>query len=320
MKIVIYSSQLRKVSGVQTFELALIQALIVGKTAESITLVYESADKERLEMLKADPWIETRKNDGKEITCDICIYSTVFRSNAKNIKAKKYIQVLHTVLSDFNIKYKPEGVDYHVCVSKQVEEDFKKLHPEVNNSIIINNINLDYLVYRTQSKPVLRLLVASRIAPRKGFNKLFEFCSYLKEKGIDFVLEIYGGSLSVHYLKKIQKLFSVFPEVHFMGERMNIPSYYAGINYIVQLSKSEGYCYSIHEALARGIPVIVSNWSGAEEVVKHGVNGYIISREDPISQLDEIDLFRPFDRDAIKTIYNVEESNRQACKLWYSIL
>ena len=64
-----------------------------------------------------------------------------------------------------------------------------------------------------------------------------------------------------------------------MGERTEIQPYMARADYVVQLSDNEGFCYSIHEALQIGKPVIVTDWQGVRDVVKDGQNGYILSMD-----------------------------------------
>jgi glycosyltransferase involved in cell wall biosynthesis len=72
-------------------------------------------------------------------------------------------------------------------------------------------------------------------------------------------------------------MFKDIPEVSFMGIRDNIPSYMKGVDYVVQLSDSEGFCYSVYEALSVGTPVIVNSWAGVENVIQNGYNGYILN-------------------------------------------
>ena len=48
-------------------------------------------------------------------------------------------------------------------------------------------------------------------------------------------------------------------------------------DYLVQLSDSEGYCYSVVESLCLGTPVVVTNMPVISEIgVKHGKNGFIV--------------------------------------------
>ena len=58
---------------------------------------------------------------------------------------------------------------------------------------------------------------------------------------------------------------------------MDICDYVADSDYLVQLSDSEAYCYSVVEALTVGTPVIVTPCPVLEEIgVKEGVNGFYV--------------------------------------------
>lgn len=85
-----------------------------------------------------------------------------------------------------------------------------------------------------------------------------------------------------------KKLFKDIPEVNFMGATTNISTYLQDANYLIQLSDNEGFCYSVYEALSMGVPVIVSEWEGVQDIVTNGKNGYIIEMD--MSNLD-INLF-----------------------------
>lgn len=52
--------------------------------------------------------------------------------------------------------------------------------------------------------------------------------------------------------------------------------YVADADYAVLLSSTEGLPYTIQEALQYGTPCIVTDIGGNTEVIKDGVNGYIV--------------------------------------------
>ena len=62
--------------------------------------------------------------------------------------------------------------------------------------------------------------------------------------------------------------------IHFLGEKDNPHPYTKVADCFVQLSRHEGWCMTITEALALGIPVVVSDLPVFHEQVVEGVNGY----------------------------------------------
>lgn len=114
--IILYSKHLRNVSGVQTFELAFLQAFYLKY---NITVVYELGDKEVIKEFKH--YADVVRNEGKVFLADTCIYSSMHKDNVK-IYANKYVQVVHTDYNHRGVNYNPNGIDEHVAVSKPVHD------------------------------------------------------------------------------------------------------------------------------------------------------------------------------------------------------
>lgn len=75
------------------------------------------------------------------------------------------------------------------------------------------------------------------------------------------------------------------PNIIYMKPRLDIINYIANADYLVQLSDSEGYCYSVAEALSVGTPVIVTNTPIMKEIGVNSTNGFILDFE-----LNNVDL------------------------------
>jgi glycosyltransferase involved in cell wall biosynthesis len=68
--------------------------------------------------------------------------------------------------------------------------------------------------------------------------------------------------------------------VHFLGERHDVPEVLAAASIFVLSSRSEGFPISVLEAMAAGLPVIASDVGGVSEQVEHDVTGLLVPRED----------------------------------------
>lgn len=269
MKLIIYSKIIRNVSGVQTFELAFLQEFYKDF---DITVVYEAGDKEKIEQFSK--YAQMSENHGQTFEADICIFSSIYSDNPK-ILAEKYYQVCHMDFYAWRVKYTPKPNFIHIAVSNTVKESLKA-HYNIESIVIPN------LLPKQEIKRVLRLMTASRIDQGKGFDRMVTLAQKLKDDNRDFIWEIYGtGSQMMEsiYREKMKN----FP-IHFMGHKSNIQSYMKVYDFVVQLSDSEGFCYSVHESLNLGTPVIVTRWDGVEETVIDGVNGFILEKD--LSNLD----------------------------------
>jgi glycosyltransferase involved in cell wall biosynthesis len=77
-------------------------------------------------------------------------------------------------------------------------------------------------------------------------------------------------------------------EIEFMGW-VNDPSWlYGRCSVYVQPSVTEGFGIEVLEAMSYGRPVIVSDGAGAQDVVTHGVDGFVVPKRNPDAIADFI--------------------------------
>jgi len=79
--------------------------------------------------------------------------------------------------------------------------------------------------------------------------------------------------------------------IHFTGfiNQKELPKYYGLADVLVLCSESETWGLSVNEAMACGLPIIVSDTVGcAEDLVKEGINGFIFPKGDTIALGDAI--------------------------------
>jgi glycosyltransferase involved in cell wall biosynthesis len=69
-------------------------------------------------------------------------------------------------------------------------------------------------------------------------------------------------------------------------------------DYLVQLSDTESFCYSAYEALQRNVPVILTDFPEARNLVDDGENGFIVDMD-----LSNLDVDRIFNNKPKATYY-----------------
>jgi UDP-glucose:(heptosyl)LPS alpha-1,3-glucosyltransferase len=65
--------------------------------------------------------------------------------------------------------------------------------------------------------------------------------------------------------------------VHFLGRRTDTERYYAAADLFVLPSLYEGMSLAALEAAASGLPLIMGPCPGAAELIREGINGWVIS-------------------------------------------
>ena len=77
-----------------------------------------------------------------------------------------------------------------------------------------------------------------------------------------------------------------------MGRVENVSDFYNSISVYCQPSVTEGFGLPCLEAMAHGRPVIVSEGAGVSELVKDGVEGYVVPIRDAGAIAERIDWLR----------------------------
>lgn len=276
MRVLLYSVTVNKIGGVERFNLNFCKRM---SKLFDITFVYkDSASQDRLNEIAK--YATVRQFTGKErFETDVAIYSTCWNiTPEENIEAKKYIQVVHAdykvYIRDWSFRYsKMPRVTEHVAVGKNVAKSLQEVYG-YTSTVIHNMLDPDVKV-----RKVLRLITVSRISREKGIERIALMARHLKNSGREFVWQIFGDTPVKSYEQEVKALFEGMPEVIFMGSKLNVASYVADSDYLVQLSDSEGFPYSTYEALQVGTPCIVTDCPAFREQITEGKNGYILDMD-----------------------------------------
>ena len=260
LKNVIYFPNLNCVGGVETYCYEM--GLKYGKDFD-ITVLYRNGDANMVNHI-SEVCRVLRYRPGDRIVCDVFIFGYGWeRDMFDNLEAKEIIQTFH---ADYICRHLNPCNDPRITRRFGVAENTTKGirdHYEW-----AKDIETMYNPY-TPKKPrkVLNLISATRLTAEKGFERMVAFADALDAAGIPFHWTVYTD---------IQREFPN-KSVAVMPHRLDILDFVANADYLVQLSDTEGYSYSIVEALSVGTPVICTAFAVAEEQgIVNGKNGFIL--------------------------------------------
>ncbi len=159
-----------------------------------------------------------------------------------------------------------------------------KTSPEQSMQIIENGV--DTVTFspanEAQGNTPVVFLSTSRLTPRKGIHFLIEaFALALKETTIPLELRLIGEGEQKPLLEARVAELGISDRVVFLGRiaHENLTEHYRQAHVFVLPSKNEGMSNSALEALACGLPLVVSGTGGMQELVTDGENGCFIDPE-----------------------------------------
>ncbi|MDN5372934.1 MAG: glycosyltransferase EpsD [Carnobacterium sp.] len=186
---------------------------------------------------------------------------------------------------------------YTDCLITINQEDFrnakeKKLKtPDIQ---LINGVGVDLHKFNQQSKiskqrfrEQLKIgekefLLINVAELNKNKNQIFLINSMekLTKKIPNIRLLLIGkGDLKDNYMKRINEL-NLADNIKLLGYRQDITTLMGLSDVCVSSSKREGLPVNIIESMATGIPVVAVKNRGSQELIEHGVNGYLCSSHD----------------------------------------
>lgn len=254
-KVILYINQLNIIGGIETF-INYFARLMKHKDVALVVYNLDESLKRKYERYMKVYEYTTRD----KYSCDTLILLRILDKTPANIECNQSVQMVHACRTNpaWHIR---QTSDFIVNVSEASKKSFGN---EAKDGIVIHNPII------TDNPRAMILVSATRIpAPDKGMNeeRMRKLANMLNEAQIPFLwFNFSDGSIPNPPRGMIN-----------VGRDEDIRPYIASATYLVQLSDSEAWSYSILEALTQNVPVIVTDFPSAHEMgIKDGANGYIL--------------------------------------------
>ncbi len=185
--------------------------------------------------------------------------------------------------------------DYVVANSPALQTICKQFSPRQDIKVITNGVDSEVFYpksnYQTNQNEV-QLLYVSRLTLQKGIWTLIKACGILSQKGIvNFKLTIVGeGHLKDEMFSLIDK-YKIRDKINFLGWKKleELPDIYRSADIFILPSVMEGMASVTLQAIASGLPIIVSRVEGNEDVLEEGYNGLSAEYNNPTDFADAIE-------------------------------
>jgi phosphatidylinositol alpha-1,6-mannosyltransferase len=177
--------------------------------------------------------------------------------------------------------------DVVVSVSHDLGQYLQAAMGVANVTVIPNGVDVDEFHPGHGARTELSLFSISRLVPRKNLDVLIAAVERLVRHGAPLSLVIAGTGPEE---ERIRRLAARLPgSVRFLGfiDEARKRSILSETDVFVQLSIREGLSIATLEALASGVPCVVSNLPGVREPITPGQTGWYVDNPEDVESVVE---------------------------------
>ena len=194
----------------------------------------------------------------------------------------KFKIIKHFLLSKFNYFVLSRYFKFVIAVSDDMQRLLIKKYgfSEEKIKLIYNGTEIPPDHSRVK-KNTFVIGTAGRLFPIKNYTLLVDIASEIAKTTDEIRFELAGEGPEKEHIRGLIQKFNVGEVFTLKGFVDDIKTFYMGLDLYINTSWHEGLPMSILEAMAHGLPVVASNTGGLIEIVKDGLNGYLINGHHP---------------------------------------
>jgi len=209
-----------------------------------------------------------------------------FKQKLKNrdYKAIFYPLYYYNIWREFFIMKRFKQV---ITISNQDKEDVIKYFniPENRVNVIHNGVDIEQFQVVENKKDLRKelgiedtftIIFVGHYYKNKGLMFLIDSLEYLKDKKINCL--IIGQDNPTIYKEKAEKL-GVLDKIQFLGLRTDVNKLMSASDVFVLPTYNEPFGLVGVEALASGVPILMTKTQGPKDYLEDGINGFFIKRD-----------------------------------------
>jgi glycosyltransferase involved in cell wall biosynthesis len=260
-------------------------------------IVYMALPQTRLGLIRSSLWILLAKRFSR---CIIHLHGSYFRILYNSIDP----------LSRILIRQALSRVDSCIVLSEQFRSMFSGLIPYERIFVVPNGVSEQAISHqdfqlamerrRMSLLGPLKVVFLSNLFESKGFSYLLEAAAILAKRGL--LNHYYFVLAGLWENKELQCKWQAFVQQNLLSDHVYFPGVISGRDkfqllldsdvFVLPTTQYEGQPLSIIEAMAAGLPIIATDQGCITEMVRDGINGFIVPQRDAISIADRLELLR----------------------------
>lgn len=154
--------------------------------------------------------------------------------------------------------------------------------------LIPNGLDLARFTPQPPPTAIRRVVTVANLRAEKGHDTILAAVPAILARHPDATFTFAGDGPRRDALETLARALGVSERVRFLGECHDVAPVLAASDLFVLPSRSEAFPNAVIEAMAAGVPVVVSNVGGIPEVVRHGENGLLVPPDDHEALADAV--------------------------------
>lgn len=311
-KVVFYLSEIAKIGGIETAMYHLARVFC----DRNITFRARTADTSQ--MLRLGRYANVELDDNTEFECDVLVavsWNALAMCKGR-VRARRVYQQVHAdweTLRKFplwqNYDWAPDAtIDKVLAVSETAQKSLQTAFSRPINSVLVPNLFVE-----PDDEPVVTLCSMTRLTDEKGAARIVKMVDAFHAANKQFLWFISATLANSGIGDKLRNDTSVV----FLSPRIDNVPLLGSVDYCVQLSDSESYCYTIREALSYGTRCICTRIPELEKVVDSSERGFLVKKD--LSDLDADKIQKIFSIPRKPSLYHDKEAKKIKA-LWEKVL
>lgn len=198
------------------------------------------------------------------------------------------------------LEYVGNGTDVFLALSEDMASKLRSMISKPIRIMIMPN-GIDISRFQVDSRMDVhqeidinykKIIYVGTLRPVKNVSVLIQAFALVRERIPSSRLTIVGDGIEKSRLESLVRDLKIQDFVTFQGrvENEELPKYLRKADVFVLPSKFEGFGIVVIEAMASGLPVVVTKVGGLSEIIEDGENGFLIDPEDSKQIADSIEI------------------------------
>jgi glycosyltransferase involved in cell wall biosynthesis len=155
-------------------------------------------------------------------------------------------------------------------------------------AVVRNGVDLGMFENIPLENGRVRILGIGSLLPIKRWDRLVTAAGILKEKGLDFVVQIAGSGPLRDSLEQQAGILGLHDRIQLVGYSDNVQTLLSASTVLAHTSDVEGCPNAVMEAMASGRAVVAMDAGDIPSIVDDGNTGFVVGRGDNLQLIERL--------------------------------